>query len=796
MSSATIARLLHVVVYLLGPGRPSPGGRDTGNDVVVSSLAQTEALGKHEVWLTVRGMSCGSCAARLESRLNALDGVDASVNFATERACVRTSVPTSTLLSEVQAAGFTAQAIAGEVNAVGGTPSDADRRVRTLGRRLAVAGLLFMPLCDASIGFSIVPSVRFGGWQWLLLALALPVVTWCAWPFYTAALRQARHGLTTMDTLASIGILAATCWSVYAMFSLDGSHEADSLSDVLIHHAGGALYLDVAAGVTTFLLAGRYIEARSRRRAANALSTLAAVGAKDVSILDGQGAERLRPVTDLMVGDRFVVRPGEKVAADGVVESGQAVVDCRSMTGESTPIEVGPGARVIGGTVAMDGRLVVCAESVGADTQLSQMLDLVERAQNQKAAVQRVADRVAGYFVPAVLALAVLTLAGWLLSGAGGEQALNAALSVLIIACPCALGLATPMALVVASDRGARSGIFFKGYEAVESSGRVDTVLFDKTGTITDGAMSVVDIAASPGFSEQDVMVAAASLERASEHPVGRAIVRAANAAHIELDEVQEFAALVGAGARGIVAGHAVSVGPFHDVVGPESGAVPEAMQAVCARWLDDARTVVIVCQDARLIGAVALSDAVRPSARRAVSQLQRLGLRCVLVTGDNEHAARVVAAQCGLDDFLSGVTPQEKASVVARLQAEGHQVAMVGDGINDGPALSQADLGLALGSGTDVARNSADLLVIRDDLGAVPTAISLARCTHLTIRRNLAWAFGYNLVAIPLAACGLLDPLIAAAAMALSSGFVVLNSSRLRHVPDETWRPGEVMSR
>jgi Cu+-exporting ATPase len=759
---------------------------------VVVSLAQTETSAANEVWLTVRGMSCGSCAARLESKLNALDGVDATVNFATERVCARTSIPTATLLGEIEAAGFTARVVQGELGAVDDARADADRRARKLGRRLVVAGLLFMPLCDASIGFSIVPSVRFPGWQWLLVALALPVVTWCAWPFYAAALRQARHGLTTMDTLASIGIVAASCWSVFAMFSLDATHSSDSLSDVLIHHSGGALYLDVAAGVTTFLLAGRYLEARSRRRATDALSTLAAVGAKDVSILDAQGVERLRPVAELMVGDRFVVRAGETVATDGAVETGQAVLDCSSMTGESAPVEVGPGDHVIGATVAMGGRLVVRAESVGAETQLSQMLDLVERAQNEKAAAQRLADRIAGFFVPGVVTIASVTLAAWLLAGGGAEQALNA-LSVLIIACPCALGLATPMALVVASDRGARSGIFFKGYEAVETSGKVDIVLFDKTGTITDGRMSVVDFVAAPGFSERDVIGAAASLERASEHPVGRAIVRAA--AGIELDDVEDFETFVGVGAQGVVAGRVVSIGALRHVTGRALGALPAVLESCCARWLDDARTVV-VCQEGQVIGAIALADTVRPSARRAVAQLQELGLRCVLVTGDNEQAAQVVAAECGLDGVLPRVSPQDKVSAVVTLQSEGHRVAMVGDGVNDGPALSQADLGLALGSGTDVARNSADLLVLRDDLGAVSTAIVLARRTHRTIHRNLMWAFGYNLVAIPLAACGLLDPLIAAAAMALSSGFVVWNSSRLRRVPDAASPAAKVVVR
>jgi P-type Cu+ transporter len=756
--------------------------------VVASSLAHTETRSEQDVWLSVRGMTCGSCAARLETRLNALDGVEATVNFATERAWVRSSVPTAALLREVQTAGFTAQAVARELRGGGDVREDANRRVKSLGRRLVVAGLLFMPLCDASIGFAVVPSVRFPGWQWLLLFMALPVVTWCAWPFYVAAVRQARHRLTTMDTLASMGILAAICWSVYAMFFLDTKNGADSLSDVLVHHSGGALYLDVAAGVTTFLLAGRYVEARSRRRATDALSTLAAVGAKEVSILDVHGVERLRPVGDLTVGDRFLVRPGETVATDGTVEMGQSVLDRSSMTGESTPTEVGPGDQVVGGTVAMGGRLVVRAESVGADTQLSQMLDLVEHAQNEKAAAQRLADRIAGYFVPVAMAIALATLAGWLVAGAAGDQALNAALSVLIIACPCALGLATPMALVVASDRGARSGIFFKGYEAVESSGTVDTVLFDKTGTITDGRMSVVDVAAVAPFSVHDVIRRAASIERASEHPVGRAIV-ASTPGEVELEEVEDFRAIAGMGAQGTLEGHVIWVRSLRKVDTEIAQTIPAALQSRCERWLDDARTVVEVCEDGRVIGAIAVTDTVRPSAPRAVALLQRLGLHCVLVTGDNEQAANVVARQCGLDGVLAGVSPQDKVSAVARLQREGHRVAMVGDGINDGPALAQADLGLALGSGTDVARNSADLLVIRDDLGAVPTAITLARRTHLTIRRNLMWAFGYNLVAIPLAACGFLDPLIAAAAMALSSGFVVWNSARLRHVPDATSR-------
>jgi P-type Cu+ transporter len=734
-----------------------------------------------EVWLWVGGMTCGSCAARLESRLNALEGVDATVNYASGRAHVRTSVPTSQLVREVREAGFTAAPVTVHDRLREELRVEADRRARSLGARLIVAALLFMPLCDASIGFSLVPNLRFTGWQWVLLVMALPVVTWCAWPFYTAAVRQARHGITTMDTLASIGILTATGWSLYAMFALDTAHGPRAIVDVLLHQAGGALYLDVAAGVTTFLLAGRYVEARSRRRAVDALGALAAVGTKEVSVLEDDGAETMRSVDELVVGDRFVVRSGETVAADGEVVSGRAVLDRSSMTGESIPTEVGPGDRVIGGTVAVGGRLVVQARAVGAHTQLAQMLHLVERAQSEKASVQRLADRIAGVFVPAVLVTAVVTLVAWLVAGADPERAVNAALSVVIIACPCALGLATPMALLMASDRGARSGIFFKRYEAIELSGRIDTVLFDKTGTITDARMSVVGVAAAPGCEEGEVVRLAASLERASEHPIGRAI--AAFGGDGTGVDVEDFRALAGVGARGTVAGHDVSVGSLaHGSAGSTPATVPDELKPQVEQWLSEARTVVRVSRDGAVVGAIALADSLRPGAADAVSQLHSLGLRCVLLTGDNARAAAAVAARCGLESYLADVSPQDKSAAVARLQRAGHRVAVVGDGVNDGPALAQADLGLALGSGTDVARNSADLLVVRDDLRAVPAAIRLAQRTHVTIRRNLAWAFGYNIVAIPLAACGLLDPLIAAAAMALSSGFVVWNSARLHH--------------
>ncbi len=745
--------------------------------------------GTREVSLTIGGMTCGSCAARLEGRLNALEGVHAAVNYATARALVTVPdpFPPVRLIEEVHAAGFTARVLGGETRELDDLSAEEDRRVRSLGRRLIVAGLLFMPLGDASIAFWLEPSLRFPGWQWLLVAMALPVVTWCAWPFYSAAVRSLRHGTSTMDTLVSVGVVAATAWSVYAMFVRDTSDVHVPISYVFTHQSGGAIYLDVAAGLITFLLAGRYFEARSRRRAINALGTLAARGAKQVCILDDVGVERLRPISELGVGERFVVRPGETVAADGAVVFGRSVLDCSTMTGESLPVEVTLGDQVIGGTVSTSGRLVVRAQAVGRDAQLGQMLRLVEQAQNQKARAQRLADRIAAVFVPVVLAASLLTLAGWLLAGGGPGAAFNASLSVLIIACPCALGLATPTALMVASARGAQLGIFFKGYEAIEQSDHVDTVIFDKTGTLTKGTMTVAAVATAPGVSERELVRLAAALERPSEHPIGRAIA-ALGEDEFDLPEVNDFAVLPGSGARGLIEGHVVTIGRVETTV---MGDLPKVLSDRCAKWFADAKTVVYVCRATDAIGAIALDDAIRTSAGPAVSSLHALGLRCVLLTGDNEHVAAVVAARCGMDGFMAGVSPQDKVRAVVGLQRGGHEVAMVGDGVNDGPALAQADLGLAVGTGTDVARNSADLIIFRDDLGTVPTAVRLARQTHLTIRRNLAWAFGYNSVAIPLAACGLLNPLIAAAAMALSSGCVVWNSSRLRHFTDTDRREG-----
>ena len=743
-----------------------------------------------ELCLSIGGMTCGACVSRIENKLNALEGVEARVNLASERARVRIPPGTSSavVIDRIEAAGFTAEI----VDDLGSSPevdAEADRRVRSLGRRLVVAGLLFMPLGDASIAFWIVPSLRFPGWQWILLALAAPILTWAAWPFYKAAIRNARHGVATMDTLVSTGILAATAWSTYAMFFRDTSHVARSFRYVLAHQSSGAIYLDVAAGVTTFLLAGRYFEALSKRRSGNALRALSAVAAKDVAVLDTDGTEQRHPIASLRLGDRFVVRPGETVATDGEVVFGQSVIDRSAMTGESIPTDVAAGDTVMGGTVCVGGRLVVRATRVGADTHLAQMLRLVEDAQNQKANVQRLADRIAGVFVPAVVGIALVTLAGWLLVGGTNEEAFSAALSVLIIACPCALGLATPTALMVASGEGARLGIFFKGYQALEESQEIDTVLLDKTGTVTAGATVVEDIGAVDGISTEELLRWAGSLELASEHLVAKAVVQRARDDGVDLAMVTDFEALAGLGARGSLGGHELTVGRRQLYSDQALWAMPDSLTTQCAAWETEGRTVVLVDRDGAIVGALAVSDKIRSTAASAVRDLTALGLRCVLVTGDHEAAARTVAASIGVDDVIAAALPSEKVAAIRQLQQEGHRVAMVGDGINDGPALACANLGLAVGSSTDVAMESADLIIVRDDLTAVPTAIALARRTYLTIRANLLWAFGYNVIAIPLAAFGFLNPLIAGAAMAFSSGCVVWNSSRLRHFSTEVQR-------
>jgi heavy metal translocating P-type ATPase len=585
-----------------------------------------------------------------------------------------------------------------------------------------------------------------------------------------------------MDTLVSLGVIAETLWSLYTIFFVGGSEAATDGVWGLIFAPGGSIYLDVAAGVTTFVLAGRLFEARAKRRAGGALRALAAVGAKDVAVLGPDGSERRIPVSGLAVGDRFVTRPGETIATDGEVTSGACAVDTSTMTGESVPAEVGQGDTVIGGTIATSGRLVVRATRVGGDTQLAQLKALVENAQTDKAAVQRLADRISGVFVPAVLAAAVLTLAGWLVAGSGAQHAFSAALAVLIIACPCALGLATPTALLVASGRGAQLGVFIKGHQALESARAVDTVVLDKTGTLTTGRMAVLETWLAGGVEPAAALRAAGAVEAASEHVVGAAIVAAARAECAEIPEVAGFHALPGLGARGWVDGQEVLIGSAR-LLADRGVAVPEELAEARRAWEARGRTAVVLAAGGTVLAAFAVADTVRPSAVRAVAELHRLGLSTVLLSGDNHATAATVAEAVGIGEVIAEVLPADKAGTVRRLQAEGRSVAMVGDGVNDAPALATADLGLAVVTGTDVALGAADVILVRNDLDVVPTAMRLARATLGTIRGNLAWAFGYNLAALPLAAAGLLNPLIAGGPMALSSLLVVSNSLRLSSV-------------
>jgi Cu+-exporting ATPase len=739
-----------------------------------------------EVDLSVRGMTCAACAARVQKKLNEIGSVSATVNFATERATVTApaSVPVQALIEAVERAGYGADVLdrrpgsdvaAGA--AVGGGP-DADR-VTYLRHRLILALIFFIPLSDLSVLLSLFPSYRFPGWQWTLVALAAPVVIWAAWPFHQAALRNARHGSVSMDTLVSLGITAACGWSVYAMFVLDRGQARISAWHLLLHASGGGIYLEVAASVTTFLLAGRLYEAKARRDAGDAMRELAAAGARDACVLSADGTERRVPAADLAVGQSFVVRPGERIAADGEVEFGQSAVDRSMMTGESTPAEAAEGELVTAGTVVVSGRLVVRAVKVGSDTQLAHLVGLVEQAQSQKAAIQRLADRICTVFVPAVLAASGLTLAGWLLAGGTAESSFSAALAVLIIACPCSLGLATPAALMVACGRGAQLGIFIKRYEALEASRAVDTVVLDKTGTVTTGAMAVTGVLAA-GVSREVLLRHVGSVEQASEHPVAAAISQTALKELGSLPQAAGFAAMPGLGARGSVGGSEVVVGR-EGLLRQAGMTVPASVADQCRRWERAGCTTVRAGWDGQVRGAMAVADTVKPSAAAAVAELRRLGLRTVLLTGDSQATAEAVAAAVGTDAVIAAALPDRKVAVIAGLQAAGHRVAMVGDGVNDGPALASADLGLALGTGTDVAITAADLILLRDDLGAVPDAIALARSTLATIRGNLTWAFGYNIAAIPLAAAGFLNPLIAGAAMAASSAFVVGNSVRLR---------------
>jgi Cu+-exporting ATPase len=754
-------------------------------------MMATAAPEATEFELVISGMTCAACATRVQARLNKVDGVTATVNLSTERAHVTAPAHLSAqdLVAVIEATGYSAAlAVPAEADTAAAADMAAVRRLR---RRLTLALVFFVPLTDLSMMLSIFPWTRFSGWQWLLVVLASPVATWAAWPFHQAALKQARHLSSSMDTLVSLGIIAACGWSVYAMFYLDRNRTGLSGLQSLLHGSGGGIYLEVAASVTTFLLAGRLYEARARRTAGQAMRDLAAAGAKDVCVLGPDDTEHQIPAGLLRAGQRFVVRPGERIAADGEVASGQSAVDRSMMTGESVPVDAAAGDTVTGGTIVLTGRLIVRADKVGADTQLAHLVKMVEQAQAGKASIQRLADRICAVFVPVVLACAALTLAGWLLAGSPAGHAFSAALAVLIIACPCALGLATPAALVVASGRGAQLGIFIKGYQALESSRAIDTVVLDKTGTVTTGQMTVTGVQPAPGTSRTDLLRLAGSVEQASEHAVAAAItaLAAAESASLAsadgfaaesapLASADGFAALPGLGARGVVEGREVTVGRAQLFTDHQ---VPSDLASWCRSQEQAGCTTVLVSWDDAIQGALAVTDTIKPSAAGAVARLRGLGLRPILLTGDNAATAEAVAAAAGIDDVISGALPAAKAQVVADLHAAGRSVAMVGDGVNDAPALAAAQLGLALGSGTYVAITAADMILLRDDLDVVPDAIKLARATFRTIRRNLAWAFCYNILAIPLAALGFLNPLLAAAAMTLSSVFVVWNSLRLR---------------
>jgi Cu+-exporting ATPase len=750
----------------------------------------TDATGGEHVELPITGMTCASCAMRIERKLNKLDGVNATVNYATEKATVEfdpSSASTEDLLGAVESAGY--QAVLPADPETGSTDDGPEEDpTAPLRRRLVISALLSLPV----LVISMVPALQFDYWQWLALQLATPVVLWGAWPFHRAAWLNLKHGAATMDTLISVGTLSAWLWSLYALFLGEAGMTGMTMPFDLIPEQGeGAdhIYLEVAAVVTTFILAGRYFEARAKRRAGAALTALLELGAKEVALLDPDGNERRVPVEQLAVGDRFIVRPGEKVATDGLVDEGSSAVDLSMLTGESVPVEVGPGDEVAGATVNVGGRLIVRATKVGSDTALAQIAKLVTDAQSGKAPVQRLADRVSAVFVPVVITIAAGTLGFWLGAGESATFAFTAAVAVLIIACPCALGLATPTALMVGTGRGAQLGLLIKGPEVLESTRRVDTVVLDKTGTVTTGKMSLVDVVVAEGTDRDQALQLVGALEDASEHPIAQAIAGAARSANGSLPQVESFTNREGLGVEGVVEGHALIVGrrallaDWATYLPPEleqakTEAEARGQTAIAAAWDGEARVVFVV------------ADTVKPTSAEAVARLKRLGLRPVLLTGDNHATASAVAAEVGIDEVIAEVLPSDKADVVRRLQDEGRVVAMVGDGVNDAPALAQADLGLSIGTGTDVAIEASDLTLVSGDLRAAADAIRLSRATLRTIKQNLAWAFGYNVAALPLAAVGLLNPVIAGAAMAFSSVSVVANALRLRAFKPQRAQP------
>ncbi|MFL0241861.1 MULTISPECIES: heavy metal translocating P-type ATPase [unclassified Mycolicibacterium] len=741
---------------------------------VDAAAAADDSAAARRVQLDVTGMTCGACSARVERTLNKMPGVRASVNFGTRVATVDAlpEIADSELCDAIRKAGYDAEPRSG---VIAGDRDDEDlSHAHYLLRRLLVAAVLFVPLADLSVMFAVVPSTRFTGWQWVLTALALPVVTWAAWPFHRVALRNARNRAVSMETLISVGVSAATVWSLYTVFFGHHATEATGIWQALV--GSDAIYFEVAAGVTVFVLAGRYFEARAKSKAGSALRALAALSAKNVTVLLADGTEMVIPAEELAEQQKFVVRPGQTIAADGLVVEGSAAVDTSVMTGEAKPVRATPGSSVIGGTIVLDGRLIVEAAAVGADTQFAGMVRLVEEAQAQKAESQRLADRIASVFVPCVFAIAALTALGWALAGAGPDKVYASALAVLVIACPCALGLATPTAMMVASGRGAQLGIFLKGHRSLEAIRAVDTVVFDKTGTLTTGHLAVTAVTAADGWESDDVLALAAAVESASEHAVAVAITTSAP----EHAEVVDFQAVPGRGVVGTVGEREVRIGKPAWAAG--RAAVPAALAEARRGAESRGETVVFVAVDDELCGAIAVADAVRESAAGAIAALHERGLKTILLTGDNPAAAAAVGAAVGIDDVIADVLPDGKVDVIQQLRDRGRMVAMVGDGINDGPALACSDLGLAIGRGTDVAIGAADIILVRDSLDSVPQALDLAKATMRTIQLNLVWAFGYNIAAIPVAAAGLLNPLIAGAAMAFSSFFVVSNSLRLRN--------------
>ncbi|GAA3248440.1 heavy metal translocating P-type ATPase [Nonomuraea helvata] len=731
----------------------------------MSSLTESRA-----VELSIGGMTCASCANRIERKLNKLDGVSATVNYATEKAKVTfpEGVDPGQLIAEVEKAGYTAALPSPPETKAQEEPQD---ELRPLRQRLTTAVVLSVPV----VAMAMVPALQFTNWQWLSLVLAAPVVVYAGWPFHKAAWTNLRHGAATMDTLISVGTLAALGWSLWALFF--GTAGAPGMThpfafSIERSDGSGNIYLETAAAVTAFILAGRYFESRSKRRAGAALRALLELGAKDVELADG----RRVPIERLQVGDTFVVRPGEKIATDGVIVEGTSAVDASMLTGESVPVEVKPGDAVTGATVNAGGRLIVRATRVGADTQLAQMATLVEEAQTGKAAVQRLADRISGVFVPVVIALAVATLGFWLGTGNGVGAAFTAAVAVLIIACPCALGLATPTALLVGTGRGAQLGILIKGPEVLESTRRIDTIVLDKTGTVTEGKMTLVAVHLAEGESREEVLRLAGALEHASEHPIAQAIARAAASEA----SVEDFANVEGLGVQGIVDGHAVLVGRPR-LLAEWSQHLPVDLERKLGEEHAAGRTAVAVGWDGQARAVLVVADVVKATSRQAIAELRALGLTPVLLTGDNEAVATTVAAEVGIDEVIAEVLPADKVDVVKKLQGQGKVVAMVGDGVNDAAALAQADLGLAMGTGTDAAIEASDLTLVRGDLRVAADALRLSRRTLSTIKGNLFWAFAYNVAALPLAALGLLNPMIAGAAMAFSSVFVVSNSLRLR---------------